>query len=406
MAKFGLTEEGYRKPGFDFLATLGFSRTEIENASAHICGHMTIEGAPHLKEEHLPVFDCANKCGKQGKRFIAPMAHIKMMAAAQPFLSGAISKTINVPHETTAEEIEKLYVESWKSGLKAVALYRDGSKHSQPLSSSAEEKKTEEVAAALTPQAAQPVLRRRRLPQKRSGFTQEARVGGHKIYLRTGEYEDGTLGELFIDMHKEGAAFRSMMNCFAIAVSLGLQYGVPLNEYVDCFTFTRFEPHGTVDHPNIKLATSVVDYVFRVLGMEYLGRTDFVQVKPTKEDDVSLQLENNPTISELTAKAEENRRRREAEAEKQPSPKAKQTVIVSRTDASGAAVGNLQAVATVSGVVVSLTEAKRHAGSAAAEQHYQQMMGDAPFCDVCGHTTVRSGACYKCTNCGNSMGCS
>nr|HPM41446.1 vitamin B12-dependent ribonucleotide reductase [bacterium] len=298
MARFGLTEEQYDAPGFNLLTALGFSDSQIEEAGVRICGRMTIEGAPHLKPEHLPIFDCANRCGKYGKRFLAPMAHIKMMAAAQKFLSGAISKTINLPNEATVEEIEKLYVESWRQGLKAVALYRDGSKLAQPLSSTADDVKKKQdskvqdgLAAQTTATEGQTVLRRRRLPKKRRGFTQEARVGGHKVYLRTGEYEDGGLGELFIDMHKEGAAFRSMMNCFAIAVSLGLQYGVPLEEYVDCFTFTRFEPQGVCDHPNVKMATSVIDYIFRVLGMEYLGRTDFVQVKPTKDDDLKMEIE-------------------------------------------------------------------------------------------------------------------
>ena len=409
MARFGLTEEQYTKPGFNFLKTIGFTEKEIEEANLQICGHMTIEGAPHLREEHLPVFDCANKCGKQGKRFILPMAHIKMMAAAQPFLSGAISKTINVPHETTAEEIEKLYVESWKAGLKAVALYRDGSKLSQPLSSSSENKsekkeETQAMASAAYEQAAlsaQPILKRRRLPKKRKGFTQEARIGGHKVYLRTGEYEDGTLGELFVDMHKEGAAYRSVMNCFAIAISLGLQYGVPLEEYVDCFTFTRFEPQGTVDHPNIKMATSVVDFIFRVLGMEYLGRTDFVQVKPeSNEEAVSTSLQ------ELERKAEANRTLKEKEAEEELRKKElPQSVVAKKTDAVGSVVSNLQTTTTNSGVVVNIAQAKRTVVSG-ANQQLQSMMGDAPFCDGCGHTTVRSGACYKCTNCGNSMGCS
>ncbi|MBI4211041.1 MAG: vitamin B12-dependent ribonucleotide reductase, partial [Deltaproteobacteria bacterium] len=234
LARFGFTEEQISKPGFNLLTALGFSDKAINEASDVICGRMTIEGAPHIRAEHLPAFDCANKCGKTGKRFIAPMAHVKMMAAVQPFLSGAISKTINMPSESTSEEIEKLYVESWRMGLKAVAIYRDGSKLSQPLSTSSDDKKEgaakeDKPAEAVT----SPVLERRRLPKKRRGFTQEARVGGHKVYLRTGEHSDGSLGEIFIDMHKEGAAFRSMMNCFAIAVSLGLQYGVPLDEYVD-----------------------------------------------------------------------------------------------------------------------------------------------------------------------------
>ncbi len=306
----GVPAAEYNQPTFNFLRYSGLAEKQIAEANEVICGTMTVEGAPHLKDEHLAVFDCANKCGSKGRRFIAPMGHIRMMAAVQPFLSGAISKTVNLPNETTVEEIQEIYFQGWKLGLKAVALYRDGCKLSQPLStksdSKSDSKKEEKVgtkaapaAAASTAAQAAPAAGaqmtfapvRRKLPAKRMGFTQEASVGGHKVYIRTGEYADGTLGELFIDMHKEGAAYRSMMNCFAISVSLGLQYGVPLKEFVDKFTFTRFEPSGMVDgHPNVKLATSVVDYIFRVLGMEYLGRTDFVQVKPvdlTAEKDVA-----------------------------------------------------------------------------------------------------------------------
>lgn len=285
------------------------------------------------------------------------MAHIKMMAEAQKFISGAISKTINVPTETTIEEIEKLYLETWRLGLKAVALYRDGCKLSQPLNTASSEKKAgEEKEAPL------PALKRKRLPKKRHGMTIEARVGGQKVYLRTGEYDDGGLGEIFIDMHKEGAAFRSMMNCFAIAVSLGLQYGVPLDEYVNCFTFTRFEPHGVTDHPNIKMSTSVIDFIFRVLGMEYMGRTDFVH-RPATDEDIAMELES-----------------------KTPPPK---------KDPEG------------DGVVVKLKNRKNHhPQTLGAQEHLSNMMGDAPFCDSCGHVTVRNGSCYKCLNCGNSMGCS
>ncbi|MFQ5720235.1 MAG: vitamin B12-dependent ribonucleotide reductase, partial [Acidobacteriota bacterium] len=284
--------------GDHLLAALGYTTAEIEAANDTVCGAMTLEGAPHLRDEHLAVFDCANRCGNRGTRFIAPMGHVRMMGAVQPFLSGAISKTVNLPHEATVKDVEEIYVEGWKLGLKAVALYRDGCKLSQPLNATSGEGAVAEAPAdrpvpipVAVAQAAPPVPpeerrgMRRRLPKKRRGFTQEARVGGQKIYIRTGEYEveDGELrlGEIFLDMAKEGAAYRSLMNCFAIAVSLGLQYGVPLEEYVDVFTFTRFEPQGPVSgHPNIKIATSLMDYVFRVLGYEYLGRTDFLQVKP------------------------------------------------------------------------------------------------------------------------------
>ena len=273
------------KPGFNLLKYLGFTSTQIQTANLVVCGTMTIEGSPHLKDEHLAIFDCANRCGELGVRFIHHEGHIRMMAAAQPFISGAISKTINLPNEASLGDISDAYRLSWKLGLKANALYRDGCKASQPLSTKsdadlddADSKEEVVVPIAAAPIAAAPV--RRHMPAKRRGFTQEARVAGHKVYLRTGEYDDGQLGEIFVDMHKEGAAFRSLMNCFAIAVSKGLQHGVPLEEFVETFTFTRFEPQGMVDHPNIKSSTSIVDYLFRVLALEYLGRTDLVQVPP------------------------------------------------------------------------------------------------------------------------------
>src|SRR5262245_33617816 len=290
--RLGVTAERMSKPGFSLLKYLGFTEAEIEQANDVIVGRMTIEGAPGLRDEHYAVFDCANRCGKTGQRFLPPMAHVKMMAAAQPFLSGAISKTVNLPNDATVEDVRQIYEEGWKLGLKAVALYRDGCKASQPLSTSSKERSEEEPAEeGLVLEAPAPVLTsvrpegtRVRLPKKRRGFTQEAHVGGHKVFLRTGEYDDGTLGEIFIDMHKEGAAFRSLMNCFAMSVSIGLQYGVPLSQFVEQFTFTRFEPHGVVSgHPNIKFATSIVDYLFRVIGVEYLKRYDFAQVKPAEE---------------------------------------------------------------------------------------------------------------------------
>ncbi len=306
------------------LANLGYPSDQIREIVHHVLETMTIEGAPHFQSHHLPVFDCANRCGENGTRFIAPMGHVRMMAAVQPFLSGAISKTVNLPHETTVEEVEEIHLQAWKSGLKAIALYRDGCKLSQPLST------------RQNPESQPSIASRKRLPSKRRGVTVEAEVAGHKVYIRTGEYEDGSLGELFIDMHKEGAAYRSMMNCFAISISLGLQYGVPLSEFVEKFTFTRFEPAGIVTgHPNVKMATSIVDYIFRVLGMEYLGRTDFLQVKPALD-----LLGSTRTVSEQ------------------------------------------------------------------ASDSTPELTGDAPLCDSCGHPTVRSGACFRCLNCGSSTGCS
>jgi ribonucleoside-diphosphate reductase alpha chain len=404
LRRLGIPEAEFQKPSFNWLTWAGLTQAQLSEANEAICGTMTVEGAPHLKTEHLAVFDCANKCGAKGTRFIAPMGHVRMMAAAQPFLSGAISKTVNLPHETTVEEIEEIYYQGWKLGLKAVALYRDGCKLSQPLSTKSDKKdeKTSEKsgernaspaaateAKSILPQAvtseAKSVLAqsgsanadavaaslhgtRRKLPNKRRGLTQEAQVAGHKVYIRTGEYDDGALGEIFIDMHKEGAAYRAMMNCFAISVSLGLQYGVPLKEFVDKFTFTRFEPSGPVNgHPNVKMATSIVDYIFRVLGMEYLGRTDFVQVKP-------------------------------------------QVAPVDITDgAVPAGAFRVSGAAGASGAPVSMVQDSSVAsaqGESTLSGHLAEMMGDAPPCDSCGHTTVRNGACYKCLNCGNSMGCS
>ena len=324
------------RPGFDLLGALGFSPDEIEAAGEVTGGRLTIEGAPHLLDEHLPIFDCANRCGRLGKRSIAARGHLRMMAAVQPFLSGGISKTVNLPHEATVEEVEAIYLESWRLGLKGVALYRDGSKASQVLNTSSKAEPEAEPAAEQS--APRPRLVRKRLPNRRTGFTQEARVGGQKVYLRTGEYADGTLGEVFLDMHKEGASFRSIMNCFAISISLGLQHGVPLEEFVSAFTFTRFEPKGPVQgHPNVKSATSIVDYLFRALALEYLGRTDLVHVKPENDDEP------------------------EPVAVQRPKP---------------------------------------------AASPPRERFEDAPFCTDCGILTVRNGTCYRCHNCGTSMGCS
>jgi ribonucleoside-diphosphate reductase alpha chain len=318
---------------------LGFSRSEINAASLAICGHMTTEGAPHLKPEHYPIFDCANKCGPNGQRFLSAQAHLKMMAAAQPFLSGAISKTVNLPNETTVDEILNVYMDAWRMGLKAVAIYRDGSKSSQPLNTTKKKEEPQQVVIAQTGI-------RKKLPSKRTGYTIESRVGGHQVYLRTGEYQDGKLGEIFIDMHKEGATLRSLLNCFAISVSLGLQYGVPLEEYVKKFVFTRFEPQGMVDHPNIKQATSIVDYIFRLLALEYMNDDQYAHVK------------QGPKVSIESIGLKE-----------QADP-----VITQQKDG--------------------------------LDQQMESLMGDSPICNECGHTTVRNGSCYRCLNCGTSMGCS
>ncbi|HEY0354763.1 MAG TPA: vitamin B12-dependent ribonucleotide reductase, partial [Flavisolibacter sp.] len=312
LQRLGFKREDYYNFEWNLLEALGFTHEQIEAANDYVCGTMTVEGAPYLKDEHLPVFDCANKCGKKGERFIHAHGHIRMMAAVQPFISGAISKTINLPHEAQVEEIADSYLLSWQLGLKSCALYRDGSKLSQPLSNKSDKKKKsgdeeqetinqkqetesnivdmgkltiEELLDEVTKRVqASPdtklkrklasIVERRTLPAKRRGFTQKAKINGQTVFLRTGEYADGTVGEIFIDMAKEGATMRSMLNCFAISISIGLQYGVPLEEFVEKFVFTRFEPAGFVEHPNIKSTTSIVDFIFRALGYEYLNRTD------------------------------------------------------------------------------------------------------------------------------------
>ncbi|MCX8196941.1 MAG: vitamin B12-dependent ribonucleotide reductase [Candidatus Micrarchaeota archaeon] len=328
----GFSQSEIDDPKFDLLSKLGFTKQQIEEANEYVCGTMTIEGAPHLKEEHYPIFDCASKCGKKGKRFISYLGHIKMMAAAQPFISGSISKTINMPNESTIEDIKQAYSLSWKYMLKSIAIYRDGSKLSQPLNATADVDEdelselmglTEDVDETFGPAQLQSKIigrmYRRKLPPKRRGFVQEARVGGHKVYLKTGEYPDGTLGEIFIDMYKEGAGYRALLNCFAIAVSKGLQYGVPLEEFVDTFTFTRFEPSGVVTgHEAIKNATSIIDYVFRVLGYEYLNRRDFVHVKTINgetQHEALPRVEEQKTQTKLVGRAAEAPQKEEEDFE-------------------------------------------------------------------------------------------
>jgi ribonucleoside-diphosphate reductase alpha chain len=433
LQRLGFTPEQYNDFEWSLLEALRFTDEQIEAANDYVCGTGMLEGAPLLKEEHLPVFDCANKCGKKGQRYIHAHGHIRMMGATQPFISGAISKTINLPHEAMVEEIANAYLLSWQLGLKACALYRDGSKLSQPLSNKSDKKKKtsfdsaqdggqKSEAGQLTTVNGQQellesnivdlgkltveelleevqkrvqaspdtklkrklasIVERRALPAKRRGFTQKAKINGQAVFLRTGEYSDGTLGEIFIDMAKEGATMRSMMNCFAIAISIGLQYGVPLEEFVDKFAFTRFDPSGFVEHPNIKTTSSIVDFIFRVLGYEYLGRTDLVHVldKPevmnTGADDWDEVPSNpleyaNPELSSVRV-----------------------------TPASGAVAPqpakNQRAAQTVK------ADSSLDALSAATKS----MQSDAPACNVCGHIMMRSGTCYKCLNCGNQGGCS
>ncbi len=409
--KLGFSKEQIDSPSFDLLAALGFRKEQIAEANNHVCGTMTVEGAPHLKPEHLPVFDCANKCGKIGQRFLSAEAHIRMMAAAQPFVSGAISKTINMPHNATIEDVKRAYMLSWQLMLKANALYRDGSKLSQPLNSVADapdldaeiaETAAEEPKAEAVRIAEKIVYRyianRRRLPDRRAGYTQKARIGNHKMYLRTGEYEDGTLGEIFLDMHKEGAAFRSMTNCFAIAVSLGLQHGVPLEEYVDAFLFTRFEPNGIVQgNPHIKMTTSIIDYIFRELAITYLGRHDLAQVEAEDLRGDAIHREREPDF-------ESEEVIEERLVEPQPVSKAFATprsghLTPLREDGAASNGNGHKGSGNVAVVRDATMEQKIR------QARLKGYEGDP--CSECGQLTlVRSGACCKCDTCGATSGCS
>jgi ribonucleoside-diphosphate reductase alpha chain len=426
LQRLGFTPEQYNDFEWSLLEALGFTDEQIEAANDYVCGTMMLEGAPGLKEEHLPVFDCANKCGQKGQRYIHAHGHIRMMGATQPFISGAISKTINLPHEAEVAEIADAYHLSWQLGLKANALYRDGSKLSQPLSNKSDKKKKESSESVVSSSESVPeqmtqslesnivdlgkltveelleevqkrvqsspdtklkrklasIVERRALPAKRRGFTQKAKINGQAIFLRTGEYGDGTLGEIFIDMAKEGATMRSMMNCFAISISIGLQYGVPLEEFVDKFAFTRFDPSGFVEHPNIKSTTSIVDFIFRVLGYEYLGRTDLVHVldKPevlnTGADDWD-EVPSNPL--EYVEPELSSVRVTPSSGTVAPQPVKNQRIA---------------------------QPVKADNGADAMNAGLKNMQSDAPACNVCGHIMMRSGTCYKCLNCGNQGGCS
>lgn len=300
-------------PDTNLLLELGFTKEQYEKANDYVCGTMTIEGSPHLQEKHYPIFDCANKCGNKGSRTIHYKGHIKMMSAVQPFISGAISKTINMDATASIEEVEDVYMSSWKHMLKAISLYRDTSKLSQPLNSSSnleyadlfDFENMEDIDETISAEDIHKLVisrgEKRQLPFRRpGGFTQKARIGGHNIYVRTGEYDDGSIGEVFIDMYKEGAPYRSLLNAFAMAVSLGLQHGTPLEEFVDAFIFARFEPGGVIQgHPNIKNCTSILDYVFRMLAIEYLGRTDLAHVKP---EEIEIEAEDNKIKSKKRKK--------------------------------------------------------------------------------------------------------
>jgi ribonucleoside-diphosphate reductase alpha chain len=425
----GIPKERLRDPAFDLLRHLGFSRAQIDAANAHVCGAMTLEGAPHLRPEHYAVFDCANPCGKTGTRYLSVESHIRMMAAAQSFISGAISKTINMPNEATIDDCKAAYDLSWSLGVKANALYRDGSKLSQPLSAALiedddlEEALTEapqgERAAILAERVVETIIvkeieraNRQRLPERRKGYTQKAIVGGHKVYLRTGEYADGSLGEIFIDMHKEGAAFRAMMNNFAIAVSVGLQYGVPLEEFVDAFTFTRFEPAGLVQgNAAIKNATSILDYIFRELAVSYLDRTDLAHVQPDGEsfDDLGRgEAEREPSnLREVRHEVAAS----SLEMIKQVSStgylrKRLPHELVVLQGGAGVA-GALDLAGSLGGLAVR-TDALGSTVAVVDRRARAKMQGyEGDPCGECGNfTLVRNGTCLKCNTCGGTSGCS
>ncbi|RME20076.1 MAG: vitamin B12-dependent ribonucleotide reductase [Candidatus Zixiibacteriota bacterium] len=444
----GIDEATYNSWDFNLLSELGFTREQIESANEYCCGTMTLEGAPHLKEKDLPIFDCANKCGRKGQRYISFEAHIKMMAAAQPFISGAISKTINMPAEATIADVKKAYRLSWELMNKAVALYRDGSKLSQPLAAALLDDDSAEDDSELTVEKASRqmterviyryIAKRRKLPYRRAGYTQKAVIGNHKIYLRTGEYSDGTLGEIFLDMHREGAAFRSLMNCFAIAVSLGLQHGVPLEEYVEAFLFSRFEPNGIVTgNKSIKMATSIIDYIFRELAITYLGRNDLAHIseEDLRGDTVGVPAEESiefedevPASPAITGMVTSASRHDDVQTSHL------RFTLKRKPDGNGNGNGNGgngHAACTVSESVATETakttthdatqaflDYPAEGGQAVAavgtknrlnfEVQQARLRGyEGDMCAECGQfTMVRNGTCLKCDTCGATSGCS
>lgn len=402
LKKIGFTEDEISNPNFNLLSALGFSEEEIDQANDYVCGTMMLEGAPHLKEEHLPIFDTANCCGRNGKRFIPYMAHVKMMAAAQPFITGAISKTVNMPAEATISEIGNVYMESWKLMLKAIAIYRDGSKLSQPLNATNYRDLDEVVMLGdentlderLGPKEVQEKIIERivyqpervRLPKKRKGFIREAYVGGHKVYLRTGEYEDGSLGEIFIDMYKEGASFKGLLNCFAVLASKALQYGVPAEELVESFVFTRFDPSGVVvGHEAIKYATSILDYVFRSIGYDYLGRTDFVHEKAVDE------IPNEKNGTKLVANGPSTKKEIETENGTNHSPTKEPVAVPTAKDSNH---------------TIQVTHRNKN-GSQYKPSDAKKLGYTGEQCENCGSIRVkRNGACTVCEDCGYTTGCS
>ena len=467
--KLGIPAEKLSDPAFDLFAHLGFSKKDVEAANEHVCGSMTLEGAPHLKPQHLPVFDCANPCGKKGKRYLSVESHIRMMASSQPFISGAISKTINMPNDATVEDCKESYLLSWKLALKANALYRDGSKLSQPLNSQLLGDDEDDAAEAAETLMSQPLAQRtatitekivekivervvyvkeqtererEKLPGRRKGYTQKASVGGHKVYLRTGEYDDGRVGEIFIDMHKEGAAFRSLMNNFAIAISLGLQYGVPLEEYVEAFTFTRFEPAGLVQgNETIKNATSILDYIFRELAVSYLGRHDLAHVDPREivgetglgssddETDEQLALDLPESVQKMVSKGLVRGapvvRLASRTTTHEPRPSSLSAGAVNARQDFDVSARFVESTLTHGATALSVQEQQitlrapeRTQASEAPvltkSELFKQRATEAKLrgyegvsCSECHNfTMVRNGTCLKCDTCGSTSGCS
>ena len=342
LERLGISADKAAAEDFNLLTYLGFNPSEIAGAEEIICGTGTVEGAPHLSSKHYPIFDCAVQCGKHGTRFIHHMGPLKLMAAVQPFISGAISKTVNIPHEATVDDIKELYVEAWRLGVKCLAIYRDGSKGSQPLSTSSQQDTEAEVSV-------QPI--RRRLADTRDSRTHKFSVGGHEGYMHVGFFDDGTPGEVFLTMSKQGSTIAGLMDSIAILISVALQYGVPLESLVDKFSHVRFEPSGFTQDPDIPMAKSIVDYVFRWLGKEFLPKEAQERAAKVLELDEPMAI---PADTQSQAHGNNGESNPWADREK----------------------------------IITL----RH--------------GDAPPCHECGTIMVRSGICYRCTNCGATSGCS
>jgi ribonucleoside-diphosphate reductase alpha chain len=388
------------------LRTLGYDEPAVEAILAFINDKDTIEGAPGLKSEHLSVFDCAFK-PRLGERSIAWEAHVKMMAAAQPFLSGAISKTVNMPRETTPADVARAYQEGWRMGLKALAIYRDGSKESQPLSTSTEGDKAAAKAATAAP-------RRERLPDTRRSVTHKFSVGGHEGYITVGLYDDGRPGELFITMAKEGSTIGGLMDAFGTAVSMSLQYGVPLEVYVKKFSHTRFEPWGYTKNPDIPVAKSLVDYLFRWMGTQFIpGYREANRPSGDGGGGEAAAGEGSESESKPAAMKASGL----ADGQGKPKPKVEATAARGRhPGGNGAAAPKPVAVRTTTAAAADTAAVLERAGFRMAEiphasgddrqSQFAKFQIDAPACDNCGSITVRNGNCYLCHNCGNSMGCS